>query len=133
MKKILGAFLIVALLGGCAQFKNLEQTIGWTTASVTNPVTKDKLYAIEESVTILFSGLKAYKAACVQGTADTNCKANVRAIQVYTKQVPTYLNDLRVFVKTNDQINATKVYNALRNLLADVKTYTDKANIKTGN
>lgn len=132
MRKILGAFLVIAALGGCAQLQRAEQFLSVTTASIANPVTRDRLYAIENGIVIVFAGLRAYKSACVAGNADVNCRANVKAIQVYTRRIPPLLTDLRRFVKNNDQVNAVVVYNALSGLLADVRVYTNKASIKLG-
>lgn len=129
-----------AMLGGCAaqlatlksDFSAVTSGISLVTKSVANPVTETDLYEIESSVSIGFTALQTYKKACAAGAVDTNCRANVAAIQVYTRQIPPYLSQLRTFVKTNDQIDATTIYNELITLYGNAKATAASAGVNLG-
>jgi hypothetical protein len=95
-------------------------------------VTKDDLYKVESGVQIAFTALNAYKQSCAQGLVDKNCRANVAAVQQYTRQLPPLLAQLRSFVKQNDQINATVVYNQIVTLVANFKTAASNVGINVG-
>jgi hypothetical protein len=118
--------------GGCATIDQLVNTAQIVTKSYTNPVTKDDLYKVESGVSIAFTALNAYKDSCARGLADTNCKANVAAVQVYTRQLPPLLVQLRGFVKNNDQINAITVYNQVVALVTNFKTAAANVGINVG-
>lgn len=134
MKKLLLAVIISSgiALGGCAQLSNLETGISLATKSITNPVTINDEYAIESSVRIGVAALAAYKKACAADAADKACRANVAAIQVYTRQMSPLLAQLRSFVKNNDQINATIIYNQLVTLYTNFKTAAVNVGVKVG-
>lgn len=132
MKKLLLIGLLAVSLGGCATFQKIESAISLTTRSFTNPITLTDLYAAENGVTLAFVTLNTYKAACINGTADKSCRANIQAIQAWTRQLPPLLAQLRTFVKTNDQLNAITVYNQLTALVATVKTAAANAGINVG-
>lgn len=132
MKRIVLALVLGLSLGGCAQLQKFQDALTLTTATVTNPVTKDRLNDLEAGIRIVFAGLKAYKSACINGTADVHCRTNIQQIQVYTRQVPVPLAQLRAFVKNNDQINATIVYNNLVTLITNAKQAAANAGINLG-
>lgn len=113
MKKLLAVVMVTLALGGCAQLSAVGTGISLVTKSVANPVTENELYEIEASVNIAVKALLAYRRACLAGSADKNCRANVAAIQRYTRELPPYLTQLRTFVRTNDQLNAANTYNTL--------------------
>lgn len=121
MKKIAFALVIAFGLGGCAQLQQAAEIAALATKSVTNPVTKDDLYKIESGVEIIFIALDSYKRSCARGLVDVNCHDNVAAIQPYTRLVKPLLIQLRGFVKNNDQINATVIYNQITQLVATVR------------
>ena len=102
------------------------------TKSVANPVTENELYQIEASVNILVKGLLAYRRACIAGSADKSCRANIAAIQPYTKEVPVYLAQLRTFVRNNDQINAANTYNTLVTLYTNAKDTAVRLGVNLG-
>ena len=124
-------------LGGCAQFKDFlaktEKAVTLVTKTYTNPVTKTDLYEVELGIKAAVSVLKAYKSACQQGLADTNCRANVAAIQAYTRQLPPLLAQLRDFVKNNDQVNAITIYNQIVDLVTNLKNAARNVGINVGN
>lgn len=124
MRKVIAAVLVAGMLGGCANMPSLS-TIGTgislATKSVANPVTENELYEIEASVSIVVKALVAYRRACIAGSADKSCRANIAAIQRYTRQLPPYLVQLRTFVRANDQLNAANTYNSLAALLSQAK------------
>lgn len=122
MKKLLIVPLLCFSLGGCLTLQGIETAFKLGTASVTNPVTKDRLFEVETTVSLVFTGLNAWKKTCAQGLINATCKDQIAAVQVYTRQIPPYLRQLRVFVKTNDQVNATVVYNNLVTLVTTVRS-----------
>lgn len=136
MKRLLFALAVVGLasfgLAGCSTFQNLGTAIELTTKSVANPVTKDDLYKVESGVQIAFTALNAYKKSCAEGLVDTNCRANVAAVQQYTRQLPPLLVQLRAFVRDNDTINATVVYNQVVTLVANFKTAARNVGVNVG-
>jgi hypothetical protein len=132
MKKLLIAAVLALGLVGCSTLQNLDTAFQLATRSITNPVTKDDLYKVESGVQIAFTALNAYKQSCSQGLVDKNCRANVAAVQQYTRQLPPLLAQLRSFVKTNDQINATVVYNQIVTLVANFKTAATNVGINVG-
>jgi len=132
MKKALFVLALSLSLAGCTQLSAVTQGISLATKTVTNPVTQDELYAIEASIRIAVTGLQAYKNACVTGSADKNCRANIATIQPYTRQIPPLVVQLRGFVKNNDQINATVVYNQLISLYVNLKNAALAVGINVG-
>ncbi len=132
MKKLLIAAMVALSLGGCATVDQLVNSVQVVTKSYTNPVTKNDLYQVESGVRIAFTALQAYKDSCAKGLADTNCKSNVAAVQVYTRQLPPLLVQLRGFVKNNDQINAITVYNQIVALVTNFKTAARNVGINVG-
>jgi hypothetical protein len=132
MRKILAVMLVAVSLGGCAQLQAVSGGLSLITKSVTNPVTENELYQIEASLTILMKGLVAYRRACLAGNADKNCRANILAIQPYTKEVPVYLTQLRRFVRENDQINAANTYNTLVALYGNAKDTAVRLGVNLG-
>ncbi len=131
MKKLLLAAMVALSLGGCATIDQLVNSAQIVTKSYTNPVTTSDLYKVESGVSIAFTALNAYKDSCAKGLVDTNCKANVAAVQVYTRQLPPLLVQLRGFVKNNDQINAITVYNQVVALVTNFKTAAANAAAST--
>lgn len=126
MKKLLAISLVALSLGGCAgtmeKLQLLTSGLSLVTKTVTNPVTKNEEAQIELALNAVIDGLRAYKAACAEGNADKNCRANVAQIQVYTRQIKPLVAQLRTFVDNNDQINASVVYNQLVALYSNVKS-----------
>lgn len=122
MRKIVLALFLSASLAGCATFNALTTGISLATKSITNPVTRTEEVQIEAAIDAAIVVLKGYKQACIEGTADKNCRANIKAIQLYTRQMPPLIAQLRTFVDNNDQINAVVVYNQLTALYAQFKT-----------
>jgi hypothetical protein len=131
--------VVGVLLGGCGggatlgsigdDIGNVVSGISLATKSIDNPVSANDLYEIESSISIGFTALKTYKSACINGAADKNCRSNIAAIQVYTRQLPPYLNQLRLFVKNNDQIDAVTVYNQLIALYGNAKATADSLGV----
>ncbi len=121
MKKIILALTLSLALAGCATIQAVETAFQLGTASVSNPVTKDRLNQVESAITLVFAGLEGWKKSCGQALLPPACKDQISAVQFYTRQLPPYLSQLRVFVKTNDQVNATVVFNSIVGLVATVK------------
>lgn len=114
MRRLLVVALLTFGLVGCSTLQVL-------TSSTSNPITRDRLDQIEAVVQVGFAGLNTYRRSCLGGFADVHCRANIRAIQVYTRQVPPLLAQLRAFVRNNDQVNALVVYQQLTQLLDKTK------------
>lgn len=121
MKRLILAAALALSLGGCAALNAVTTGISLATKSIANPVTKAEEAQVELALDTAVQALKAYKQACVAGTADKNCRVNIAQIQAYTRQVPALVVQLRGFVNNNDQVNATVVYNQLTALYANVK------------
>lgn len=132
MKKLALALVLAISLGGCAQLQTVSTAWDLASKSVQNPVSKDDLYRVEAGIQIAFTALNTYKRACVQGLADAKCGDNVAAIQAYTRQVPPYLKQLRSFVKNNDQVNASVVYNQLSQILANIRSEAAQRGVQMG-
>jgi len=132
MKKIVLAVVLALGLSGCASVQTALQGLSYATVGVNNPVTKTHLYAVENSAIVIFAGLNAYRQACIAGAAEANCRGNIRKIQVYTRQIPPLLTNLRAFVKNNDQVNALTMYNALTQLFKDVKATAAAVGVAVG-
>lgn len=133
MKKLLAVALVTLSLGGCAQLQKLQDVISIGTASVANPVTKTRLNQLEAATTLVFAGLNTWKQSCAQRLINTDCEKQIGAVQVYTRQIPPYLAQLREFVKNDDQVNATVVYNNISKLVTTVKAQAAAANVPMGN
>lgn len=105
MKKAVAVVLALSL-GGCAGLHNYN-----------NPITKDTLYEVENTMIIAFAALKAYKQSCKAGAIAQVCKNNIIKVQVYSRRIPTLVKQLRGFVKNNDQVNARIVYDSIVTLV----------------
>lgn len=139
MSKLVRASAIALVLsgisltaGGCQYFQNLQSFLQIGTASITNPVTKDRLNQLEAAATIVFSGLNAWKQACQQGAIPDSCYDQIAQVQTYTRQIPPYLTQLRQFVKNNDQINATVIWNQISQIIDTVKAKAADNNVNIG-
>lgn len=132
MRKLVAIVLVSLSLAGCAQLQAVSGGLSLITKTIQNPVTQDELYAVEASARVLTEALLVYRRACLAGSADKNCRANIEAIQPYTRQVPPLLVQLRLFVKNDDQINAVVIYNRLTSLYATVKSSAAQLGIPLG-
>jgi hypothetical protein len=132
MRKLLAIMAVALSLGGCAQLSAVSGGLSLITKTIQNPVTEQELYAVEASARILVEALLTYRKACLAGSADKNCRANIEAMQPYTRQVKPLLVELRGFVKNDDQINAVVVYNRLTALYQTVKSSAAQLGIPLG-
>lgn len=133
MKRFLAILVVGLSLTGCASLPSIHTltTIAQLgTASVANPITKDRLYQMESAITIVFAGLNAWKDQCRRGTIPATCKDQIAHAQIYTRQIPPYLKQLRAFVKNDDQVNASTVFNRLTETIAAVKAQAATNNIQ---
>lgn len=131
MKRLIPLLLALSL-GACAQFQAFETGLSLATKSIANPVTKTEEAQVELALDTAVQALKAYKQACINGTADKNCRSNIAQIQAYTRQVPSLVVQLRGFVDNNDQVNATVVYNQLTALYTNVKQAASQLGVSLG-
>lgn len=132
MRRIFLAVALAATLAGCATIRNLETALQLGTASIANPVTPTRLDQMEAAVTLVFTGLNAWKVSCAQGLINASCKGQIAAVQVYTRKLPPFLKQLRGFVKANDQVNATVLFNQVIDLIGAVKAEAASAGHNLG-
>ncbi len=136
MRKIVLALTLITLaapLGGCFEtFQAITGGLSLATKSIVNPVTPADEAAVEVALGGAINLLKEYKKACAEGRADVHCRNNVAQVQVYTVKVGPLVARLRNFVDNNDQINASVVYNELKNLYVDVKATAAQLGINLG-
>ena len=132
MRKLLLAVTLSLSLAGCASLQTLGTGISLATKSIANPVTKSEEAQVELALDTAVKVMLAYKQACIAGSADVNCKSNIAQIQVYTRQVKPLVAQLRNFVDTNDQINATVIYNQLTALYANLKGVAGSLGVNLG-
>lgn len=116
LKKLAMVVLLGASLGGCAEWNAVTGAISVATTPITNPITPQREAQVEAAVSVIFTALNAYRDACEAGTADKRCWDNIAAIQVYTRQLPPYVRQLRAFVRSGDQVSALQIYNQLMTL-----------------
>jgi hypothetical protein len=136
MKKIIIALVASLSLSACAQLENAKSIIQLGTATIANPVTKTRLYQAESAATLVVAGLQAWKKSCIRGLINANCKQEIAEVQRYSSQIPPYLTQLRLFIKNNDQVNATIVFNNISSLISTIKVQAQNsstaANIDLG-
>ncbi len=125
-------FVLSAPLSGCLTIQDVVNGASLATASVSNPVTPDRLKAVEDGATVAFAALGAYKRVCISRTIPQSCRTVIRQIQVYTRQLPPALVELRAFVRNNDQVNAIIVYNSVQQLITGFKSVAANNNIPVG-
>ncbi len=133
MRRLILAIALAVSLGGCATIQTLISAASIATASVTNPVTPERLYEVENGMIVAVAALNAYKKSCLAGAADVNCRANIRAIQAYTRRIPPLLAQARAFVRSGDQVNAVVVYNQILALVANFRSTAAAAGVQIGN
>lgn len=132
MRKLIIIATLALSLGGCATIQAIGTAFQVGTASIANPVTKDRLNQMESAITLVFASLRAWKSSCQQGLIPQNCREQIAAVQVYTRQIPPYIAQLRFFVKTNDQVNAAVVFNTIVSLVGTVKSQAAANGVNVG-
>lgn len=130
-KTLIALTAVFALLtvSGCAALQSVLNATSFITTSVTNPVTPERLNAVEQALTVVFAAGNAWKKACRAGAAEANCRANIATAQTYTRKLPGLLTQLRAFVKNNDQVNAIVVYNQITAIIANFKSAAAQSGI----
>lgn len=121
MRKYIAVVLVALSLGGCATIQRIQTLTELGTVSVANPITRERLAQIESAATLVFVGLNTWKRTCRAGLIPQECRRHIRTVQVYTLQMPSYLLQLRTFVRQNDQVNATVVFGQLTEIIATVR------------
>src|SRR6266404_4380487 len=119
-KLAIAATLSLSLaLGGCGTLGNTLAGVGTAltglplTTSIANPITKDRLNQLEQAAVLVFTGLNAWKQSCINGVIPATCKAQIAVVQTYTRQIPPYLAQLRLFVKNNEQVHPPPLSNII--------------------
>lgn len=129
MKNLAIILAVVLTISGCAQLQTALDVVSTSTASIANPVTKDRLNDVENAAIIAFAGLNAYKRSCVERAIPSSCRTVIQKIQVYTRKLPQQLVNLRNFVNNNDQVNAITAYNAVTQALSDFRNVAIANNV----
>ena len=132
MRKFLAMAIVALSLGGCAEFQALRGTVALGTASVNNPITPAREAQIEAAIDAGVQALLAYRRACLAGTADVNCRQNIRLAQPYTVQLKKLVVRLRTFVDNNDQVNAIVVFQQIVPLYEVMKSIAATAGVNIG-
>jgi len=132
MRKYLAVALITLSLGGCAQLQTASTVFNAATKTYDNPVTKQELYQIEASLRIVSVALLTYRQQCLKDAVDVNCRANIEAIQPYTRQVEPLLVELRGFVRNDDKVNGIVVYKRLSNLYNSIVSTATARGVNVG-
>lgn len=130
MKKVLIICALALSLGGCVTANDLASDVANIFQPQANVVTKNDLYAFENSMTLAFAGLNAYKKSCQAGAIGAGCYATISKIQGYTSQIPAILSNVRTFVKNNDQVNAVTYFNEAKSLLTQFEAIATANGIK---
>jgi hypothetical protein len=125
MRKLILAFPVLLLLGGCAGVAEtaLNLPSGVLTTSVQNPVSKNTLFRVENGLRIAVAGLQTYKNYCNGQPVGDRCDVVVVQLQTYSRRARPLVRQLRTFVRRNDQVNAAVVFTTLRGLFAEFSTY----------
>ena len=127
MRKVLIAALVSLSLAGCATpqwLQTVEKVVSAVTlggATVSNPVTRSRLNQMENAMIVVVAGLQTWRDSCEQHVIPATCFDQIAQVQVYTRQIPPYLEQLRAFVKNNNQVNAMVVWNEVLKIIATVK------------
>jgi hypothetical protein len=133
MIRFIAIALVALSVAGCAKELEAVRTgISIATSTYQNPVTRDDLYKAETVINVVVTGLVTYRRACIAGAADTRCRRNIEAMQVYTRPMPPVLDQVREFVKNNDQVNARIAYDEFKRLYANLKPLAAAVGINFG-
>jgi len=132
MRKILIVLALTLSVAGCAQLQTLQSLAHFSTATISNPVTKEMEAQIELGFDAAIQILLSYRRACIAGNADVNCRRNIEVIQPYTRQAKPLIVQLRSFVDNNDQVNAVVAYNQLVGLYGNLKASAAAVGMNVG-
>lgn len=132
MRKIFIAAILAVSLGGCAELQKITGALTLATTGINNPVTPTHLYEAENGMIVALAALNAYRRSCIQALIPPSCRDTIARIQVYTRKMKPMLVRLRVFVKTNDQVNAIGTYNLVMQLISDFKAEAIRSGVPVG-
>ncbi len=127
MRKIVIALALAVSLGACAQ---LQSAFNFATTPVA--VTPAMLNDAEKALTIVSSGLVAYRRLCIKKVIDPvtrQCRVVMANLQQYTIPAKAALIDMRTAVRANDQITALRAYSALQALVTAIQAERAKAGV----
>lgn len=135
MKRFLIAITLILPLTGCAGLaeKLFNLPTGVLTQSVGNPVTSYMLYEVENGLIPAVAGLNVYKRTCwasVPKGTPAACKNTTRTLQKYTRKLPPLINQAKVFVDKNDQVNAKIIYGEIMKTVSDFRATATAAGVK---
>lgn len=125
MKKLIIILTLALSLGACAGMpKSVLDGGSSIIASTSNPVTRERLYQIEASLSTVASAAIVYRRSCLQGNLPASCRATVEKIRGYSSTARAMVKRLRVFVRENDQVNAIRVLIELQGVISDLRSTT---------
>lgn len=121
MKKII--ILALALtLSACAGMPKSVLDGGTSIfADTTNPVTKERLFQIEATLSTAAAAAVVYRRSCLNGTLPASCRSVVEKMRSYSATARGLVKRLRVFVRNNDQVNAIQVLIQLNGVIAELR------------
>lgn len=132
MRKFLAIAAVALSLGGCAEFNAVRGTLALGTTSVNNPITPAREAQIEAAIDVAVRAMVTYRRACIAGTADVNCRQNIRLAQPYTRQLQALVVKLRRFADENDQVNAAVIFQQIVPLYDSLKSIAATAGVNVG-
>lgn len=131
MRKLVLACMLAIGVAGCnpQTLAAVQTALQFSTVGVNNPVTREQLYVVENSMIVIFAGLNAYKRSCRDGILPASCRVNIAKIQVHTRRIPGMLTSVRRFVRENDQVNAAVAFKTLVELINAAKLEATAAGV----
>lgn len=129
--KMLFVLPLVVSVSGCASMAEgvFKLPSGALTQTYENPITKARLYKIQNALILGVTAMQSYKDLCEQRVLANNCIATVASLQGYVKKGRPLLRQLRVFVRKNDQVNARIVFTTLYAVIQDFRATATAAGI----
>src|SRR3546814_16387601 len=74
-------------LGGCATIQRIQAITELGTASVANPITRERLAQIESAATLVFVGLNTWKRTCRANLIPQECRQHIRTVRSEERSV----------------------------------------------
>ena len=122
MKKIIILAFALSLTACAGMNKSLLEGGTSVLVEAANPITAERLYQIEASLSTAASAAIVYRRSCLTGALPRSCRAIVEKIRGYSSTARLMLTRLRVFVRQNDQVNAIKVFLVVQSVITDLRT-----------
>lgn len=118
--------LVIALglsVAGCESLSAL-------TGSVRNPVTRSDFAVAEASYGAVLVGARGYKAACAAKEIPRTCRAIVVKLRYAEDKAYKAIVRARTFIINNPQINASSIFTAAKDAIADFRLIATNNGVK---